>query len=296
MILRFCPECQEPVGTPQCGVKVQHYIGWLRGALSALILPFLLLVIVRPPASAQVLLVKSVDKISDVETQQLLVPSPGSAVLTIRCGGIGILFGGLAAAAEVPIAWRVDAQPAVRTTGHITRSGRIVRLELMPDHALRDALRDARNLTIRVGDEEMSRDFDFALAHDNREAFSLTADIARASRAAARLGYDHWDRALRYLHAGLDTEQLADLLRRTGIKDHDGNRPLEAWEVLPDLVQALHANRSEKSFDDAGQALFGYSWPDLKAIAALDRNAYLEMNGGMRHQLDAIAPYCKAGG
>jgi hypothetical protein len=196
----------------------------------------------------------------------------------------------------VPIAWRIDAQPAVRTAGHITRSGKIVRLELLPDHALRDALRDASSLTIQVGGEETSRDFDFALSHDNREAFSLTADIARASRAAARLGYDHWDRALRYLNAGLDIEPLAGVLRRTGVKYRDGNRPLEAWEVLPDLVQALHAKRSETSFDNAGQALFGYSWPDLKAITALDRNAYLEVNGRMPHQLDAIAPYCKAGG
>lgn len=252
-----------------------------------------LAVLCAAPAGAQVVRYPVKDKLTDAVTQQVVIPADKSALLLIRCDGTAL--SGLALPAmpgdRVTVAWRVDSAPAVSIERPV-QAGNVVALYGGLDNPVVAALRSGSSLFVRVTGPLGQNDADFAVAHDSDAAFATAAMALGLKKMDALMGYAYLRDTISRSIARQD-EGFASLADKLGIKLRDGTRTREAWEVLPQFLQGLYANRQRAIVEDMGGTIFGgYAWPLIKAIVRTDAAAYRQLNGPSAQQTDWLKATC----
>jgi hypothetical protein len=261
---------------------------------AALTLALAVAACVSSSAQAQVIRRDAVDRMTDKRRPVLIVPSNdfGRSSLSIRCDGMTVspIFGA-SIPAEIPTTYlsRIDQQPPVSGNG-LTLPGQVLSLERGNAHLLREALRDGHTLALQTAS---GQEFEFSYGEDNKEAFSLMAELHGADRNNARGSFIILEEKLDRAVAGQNAELVA-LLKRLGIPLRDGQRIRTTGELIPSIVRALRANREKQGVEEMGNVFFGFGWPGLR-VWLMTSDDYLLEDGPMPTQLDWLEGRCTEG-
>jgi hypothetical protein len=245
-------------------------------------------------AQAQVIRRDAIDRMTDKRRPLLIVPSNdfGRSNLSIRCDGMTVspIFGAsIPAEIQTTYLSRIDHQPPVTGNGFIL-PGQVLSLERGGAHALRDSLRDGHTLALQTAS---GQEFEFSYGEDNKEAFSLMAELHGADRNNARGSFIILDEKLDRAVAGQNAELVA-LLKRLAIPLRDGQRIRTTGELIPSIVRALRANREKQGVEEMGNVFFGFGWPGLR-VWLLTSDDYLLEDGPMPTQLEWLEGRCAEG-
>lgn len=253
----------------------------------------LVLALTALPASAQLVRYEFSDRMTDRKTVQVLLPSAsGQDYLSFRCGFVALISPAFAGAkGGATLTWRADQQPPVDMNVQVQADVSAAVIEQGRRGKLSEAARTAASIGMRIGGPGGRVDLEFPLSHDTREAFAIAAEAAGVSRVAARMGYDHLASAITRAVARQDAG-FASLMQHVGIPLRQNNRTREAWEILPNVLKALNANKARPVVEDMGQTIFGYAWQELKPLLAFDGERYRTLNGMAAQQLDWLDKAC----
>jgi hypothetical protein len=245
-------------------------------------------------AQAQVIRRDAIDRMTDKRRPLLIVPSNdfGRSNLSIGCEGMVVspIFGAsISTELQTTYLSRIDHQPPVTSNGLIL-PGQVLSLERGNGHPLREALRDGHTLALQTAS---GQEFEFSYGEDNKEAFSLMAELHGADRNNARGSFIILEEKLDRAIAGQNAELVA-LLKRLAIPLRDGQRIRTTGELIPSIVRALRANREKQGVEEMGNVFFGFGWPGLR-VWLLTSDDYLLENGPMPLQLDWLQGRCAEG-
>jgi hypothetical protein len=268
-------------------------LGWPSRAIALGLVGMLLPVsgfgqIVRGPA---------VDHAGRRMSAQLMLPAPvGESNLFFMCDRLALMSASLpAAGGGMTLKWRIDAGPL-----HEKRVGAgpmFTFVEAGTDIEVRRAMRSGTTLTVRLESSVGDAEIIFAYGSDSRASFAMTTIQMGVDKAMAEIGYDYLSRAIASALEGTN-QPFADWSKRASISLKDGERAREAWEIMPQVLDALHAVNGTDAEDAIGTMTFGPFWTrtTLKNLGKHSAASYREKNGSINDQLDWLAARCRVSG
>ena len=246
---------------------------------------------------AQIVRGPAVDHAGRRMSAQLMLPAPvGASNLFFMCDRLALMSASLpAASGGMTLKWRVDAGPL--HAKHVGAGPMFTFVEAGTDIEVRRAMRSSTTLIVKlessVGDAEIA----FAYGSDSRASFAMTAIQMGVDKTLAEIGYDYLSKAIASALKGVNPE-FADWSKEASISLKDGERAREAWEILPQVLDALHAVHGTDAEDKIGTMTFGPFWTRtaLKNLGKQSAVSYREKNGSINDQRDWLAGKCRASG